>query len=88
MLFVVIYLIPLGLFYLAAGVAILTGESFHIDLGPLGLLLLPVFAIPVIHLFVSTSRMARSADRASPDQGGIGDDTQAHYGPQPPSDGD
>ena len=61
-LFVVIYLIPLGLFYLAAAAAIVTGESFNIDLGPAGLILLPVFAIPLVHLFISTSRMKRGAE--------------------------
>jgi hypothetical protein len=62
LLFVVIYLIPLGLFYCAAAVATVTGESFHIDLGPAGLFLVPVFFIPVIHLFMSTSRMRAEAD--------------------------
>lgn len=64
-LFVAIYVLPLGLFYSAALVAMLTRESFHINLGPAGLLLLPVFAIPVIHLFVSTSRMRRAASAAA-----------------------
>ena len=64
-LFGVIYLLPLGLFYLAGGVALLTGESFYIDLGPAALLLVPVFLIPVIHLFVSTSRMKRHAESLS-----------------------
>jgi len=61
-LFVCIYALPLGLFHLASCFAILTGKSFHIDLGPFALLLLPVFAIPIVHLFVSTSRMAKSAE--------------------------
>ncbi|MFT6793632.1 MAG: quinol-cytochrome oxidoreductase complex cytochrome b subunit [Rubritalea sp.] len=57
LLFIFIYLIPLGLFYGAAAIAIITEASFNINLGPLGLLLMPVFCIPLIHLFVSTSRM-------------------------------
>jgi hypothetical protein len=61
LLFVVIYLIPLGLFYCASIIAMISGESFHIDLGPLGLLLILVFLVPVVHLFISTSRMVRSA---------------------------
>lgn len=61
-LFIVIYLVPLGVFYLAAAVAIASGTSFNIDLGPAGLILLPVFAIPVVHLFISTSRMKRGAE--------------------------
>ena len=56
---IVIYLIPLGIFYLAVIVAVLAGTYFHLDLGPMGLLVLSVFLIPLIHLFVSTSRMKR-----------------------------
>lgn len=56
-LFIVIYLIPLGLFYLASLVATATGESFSINLGMGGLLLVPIFLIPLVHFFVSTSRM-------------------------------
>ncbi len=62
-LFVVIYLVPLGLFYLAAAWAIATSNSFHINLGEGALLALPVFAIPLIHLFISTSRMQHEAER-------------------------
>ena len=40
----------------------LAGESFNVDLGPAGLVLQVVFAIPLIHLFVATSRMARAAE--------------------------
>jgi len=58
LLFVIIYAVPLGVLYCASALAILTGESFNIQLGPAGLVLLPVFFIPLIHLFVSTSRMA------------------------------
>lgn len=58
-LFGVIYLVPLGLFHLACCVAVVTGKSFRIDFGLLILILLIVFAVPLIHLFVSTSRMAR-----------------------------
>lgn len=61
LLFVFIYLIPLGLFYCAGAIAIATGTSFNIDLGPSGLLLIPVFFVPVIHLFISTSRMKNEA---------------------------
>jgi len=61
-LFVVIYLIPLGLFYAAAAIAVATDSSFNINLGPAGLLLVPVFFIPIIHLFISTSRMMSDAE--------------------------
>lgn len=60
-LFTIIYLVPLGFFYLAAAVAILTNNSFNLNFGAAGLLLLPIFAIPLIHLFVSTSRMKNEA---------------------------
>ena len=65
-LFVLIYLFPLGLLYLVTGVALASGQSFNINLGPAGLLLLPVFAVPVVHLFVSTSRMKREAETSMP----------------------
>jgi hypothetical protein len=57
-----IYLIPLGFFYAAATVALVTGTSFNINLGPAGLLLIPVFCVPLIHLFMSTSRMRNEAE--------------------------
>ena len=60
-LFIVIYVAPLGLFYLAALFALITESSFNIDLGPAGLLLIPLFLAPLIHLFVSTSRMRAEA---------------------------
>ena len=56
-LFIVVYLIPLGLFYLASLGAIATGQSFNLNLGIGGLVLIPVFLIPLVHFFVSTSRM-------------------------------
>ncbi|HUU21641.1 MAG TPA: hypothetical protein VM389_03815 [Phycisphaerae bacterium] len=62
-LFVAIYLIPLGPFNLIAMGALLTGKSFHINLGPLAILLILVFLVPIVHLFISTSRMKRAAER-------------------------
>ena len=61
-LFFWIYAIPFGLIHIFGCLSMITGESFHIDLGPMGLLLLPVFVAPLIHFFVSTSRMKRYAD--------------------------
>ena len=57
LLFILIIVVPIGLVYFAGMVAMLGGTSFRLNLGPAGLVLLPVFATPVIHLFVSTSRM-------------------------------
>jgi hypothetical protein len=60
-LFILIYCVPLGLFYFAVAIAILLQESFSIKLGAAGLLLIPVFFLPLIHLFISTSRMRQAA---------------------------
>lgn len=64
LLFVIIYLIPLGSLSCAAAIAIALRSPFHLDLGPAGLWLMPVFAAPLIHFFVSTTRM--KADAQSP----------------------
>ena len=65
LLFSIIYLIPLGVSYcVAALIRPAAAESFKIELGPAGLLLLPVFfasMIPMIHLFMSISRMKNEA---------------------------
>jgi hypothetical protein len=63
-LFFIIYVIPLGALYLMLAGAAITGKPFGFNLGPAGLLLLPVFALPLIHLFISTSRMKRAAELA------------------------
>ncbi len=63
-LMVIIYLIPIGGLSLAAAIAIAMGSPFNIGLGPKGLLLVPVFCIPLIHFFGSTRRMM--ADAQSP----------------------
>ena len=60
-LVVVVYAIPLGLLHAVSLVAGMIGRSFHFNVGPWGLLVLPLFAYPLIHFFVSTSRMARAA---------------------------
>jgi hypothetical protein len=63
-LFILIYGVPLGPLYIAGAVATVANHPFHIDLGPLALLVLPIFALPLFHLFVSTSRMKRAAEFA------------------------
>lgn len=65
-LFILIYLLPLGAFYVASLVAMLGEKSFNLNLGPAGLFLVLVFVIPLIHLFVSTSRMKRAASACAP----------------------
>lgn len=62
LLFAALNVIPLGLLYVMAASAVASGTSFNFDLGPFGALLLPVFVIPLVHLFVSTSRMTRAAE--------------------------
>jgi hypothetical protein len=64
-LFVVIYLLPLGGLYVVMAGAAATGREFQLKLGPAALLLVLVFAIPLIHLFVSTVRMRRAAEEAA-----------------------
>lgn len=61
-LFLFVYAIPLGILHLAMGIALVMGESIDVDLGPIELLLLPIFAAPVVHLFISTSRMKGGAE--------------------------
>ena len=60
-LFFVVYVLPLGAFHAIGLISMANRSNFRIDLGPLGLLLLPLFLVPLIHLFISTSRMRRDA---------------------------
>jgi hypothetical protein len=60
-LFIFLYALPLGILDLVWSVTIATGSRFHVDLGPAGLLVLIPLLIPLVHLFVSTSRMRRAA---------------------------
>jgi len=60
-LFGVIYLIPLGLLHFVWIVCLITGKSFNFNMGPAVLLILFVFFVPLIHLFISTSRMKKEA---------------------------
>lgn len=57
LLFGIIYVIPLGLFYIASIFAIFTKQSFHLNLGPAGLLLVPVFLVPVFFILKSINSM-------------------------------
>jgi hypothetical protein len=61
-LFAVIYLVPFGLLHFVWIVCLITGKKFHFDLGPAALLLLIVFIVPIVHLFISTSRMKTEAE--------------------------
>jgi hypothetical protein len=68
LLFLFVYVVPLGLLYAATLIAVLSDETFSFDLGPAALLVVVVFVIPIVHLFVSTSRM-RGALEAPPPAG-------------------
>ncbi len=69
-LLVFLYALPLAFFYSASLVAIATRSPFHLDLGPAGLCFLFVLVAPLIHMFVSTSRMAREAENVVDYPGG------------------
>jgi hypothetical protein len=62
LLFSFIYFIPLGLTHWASILYTITGKQFHFDLGPAALILLPLFFLPLIHFFISTSRMKNEAE--------------------------
>ena len=62
LLFTVVYLVPLGVLNVLAASAVASGTSFNLNLGSAGSALLLVFAVPLIHFFVSTSRMKRAAE--------------------------
>lgn len=61
LLFALIYVAPLGLLYLIGTLNMAQATSANFDFGPLAILALPLFAVPLIHLFMSTSRMKRAA---------------------------
>lgn len=66
-IFVVIYLIPLTLVHLGSIIAMLTGATFNYSTNSAGggaffiFILVCLLLIPLIHLFVSTSRMINEA---------------------------
>ena len=66
-LFTAIYLIPLGLLHIVGIAAGITGKSFNYNLRPDAIsiffiiVIFLIFFIPLIHLFVSTSRMKTEA---------------------------
>jgi hypothetical protein len=64
-LFLWIYVFPLGLIYSADALSFVTEEKLHIDLGPWGFALLMLFVVPLIHFFMSTSRMKLAIETAS-----------------------
>ena len=71
-LFAAIYAVPLGFVFIAGLIAQLTGSRFNYNLGAAVLLLLIVFFVPIVHLFISTSRMRKEAaagGRGYPGQG-------------------
>lgn len=75
-LFAVIYLVPWSLLHGVWIICLITGATFNFRLGPEVLLILFVFLIPLVHLFISTSRMRREAESVST--------PQKQWQPQPP----
>jgi len=74
-LFGFIYVAPLGFLYLYTAGSLLSGEEFHLQLGPEGMLLLIPLLIPLVMLFTTTSAMVGEI-RALP---------EATDQPQPPA---
>jgi hypothetical protein len=64
LLFLVLYAVPLGAFH----AAVLLGIEFNLNLGWEAILLLPLFVWPIVHFFMSTSRMIRALETPSPAQ--------------------
>ncbi len=62
-LVIVLWVIPLGVLDLLGLGALLAGQSFHWDVGLLSVPILVVLAVPLVHLFISTSRMRHEAQR-------------------------
>ena len=58
-LFVCVYAIPHGLFCIVAAIAAAIGSPIDLELGRGMILVVAIFALPLIHLFLSTSRMQR-----------------------------
>jgi len=63
LLFLFIYLIPLGLLNAVSAIVTLSGKSLSFDIPPVLMVLVVLFIAPWIHLFVSTLRMTREAAR-------------------------
>jgi len=69
-LFLVAWVIPLGMLQLVILGSLLSGSAFAVALGPVVVLLVLVALLPLVHFFVSTSRTARAAEdgvRGMPD---------------------
>ncbi len=62
LLVIILWVVPLGLLYVVGLGALLTGQSAHWNVGMLIIPILIVFVIPLIHLFVSSSRMRHEAE--------------------------
>lgn len=61
LLVILLWVIPLGILYLSGVYATISGEAFNLDLGVLTLPVLLGMVVPLVYLFVSTSRMQREA---------------------------
>lgn len=62
-LYLALYVFPLGCIHVYIMLALAKGSYGRVDVGPWALLFLALLLIPLIHLFVSTSRMKNAAQR-------------------------
>ena len=63
-LVIVLWVAPLGLSYTSSIINIIGGGDFSIDLGPMVIPILLLFLWPLVHTFISTSRMKNEIEGA------------------------
>lgn len=64
LLVIAIWVVPFGLLNLLLLGVLLTGRSFHFNIGWFMVLVLLTMLVPLVHLFISTSRMKNEAEQA------------------------
>ncbi|WP_442483914.1 hypothetical protein [Aeoliella sp. SH292] len=64
LLVIAIWVVPFGLLNLLMLGVLLTGRSFHFNIGWFMVLALLTMLVPLVHLFISTSRMKNEAEQA------------------------
>jgi hypothetical protein len=64
LLVIAIWVVPFGLLNLLMLGVLLTGRSFHFSIGWFMVLVLLTMLVPLVHLFISTSRMKNEAEQA------------------------
>lgn len=64
LLVIAIWVVPFGLLNLLMLAVLLTGRSLHFNIGWFMVLVLLTMLVPLVHLFISTSRMKNEAEQA------------------------